>query len=139
MHNACALIAPCRPGVPETSARQRISNSPARLTAIDVGAPLDIQIHASPQARFPAAAGARSRFHPFVGDQVLVLNEVRYANPGGEGAKVDLRTDVRQMFNGANTVDMAGLSTVKFDRDDARLLADNYARMISICSSDCGP
>jgi hypothetical protein len=56
----------------------------------------------------------------------------------GHEADVDFRTDLLQMFSGAKTVDMAGLSNVKFDRTDAKLLADNYARMVSICSSDCG-
>jgi hypothetical protein len=56
----------------------------------------------------------------------------------GPEANVDLRTDILQIFNGAKTVDMAGLPSVKFDRTDAKLLADNYARMVSICSSACG-
>jgi hypothetical protein len=56
----------------------------------------------------------------------------------GPEAEVDFRTDLLQMFSGAKTVDMAGMSNVKFDRTDAKLLADNYARMVSICSSDCG-
>ena len=52
-------------------------------------------------------------------------------------ARLELRTDVLQMFNGVQTVDMAALPNVKFDRTDARLLADNYARMLSVCGSDC--
>ncbi len=56
----------------------------------------------------------------------------------GPEADVDFSTDLLQMFNGAKTVDMAGMSNVKFDRTDAKLLADNYARMVSICSSPCG-
>lgn len=56
----------------------------------------------------------------------------------GPEADVDLRTDLLQMFSGVNKVDMAGMSNVKFDRTDAKLLADNYSRMVSICSSDCG-
>jgi hypothetical protein len=39
--------------------------------------------------------------------------------------------DVLRMFRGHATVDMEALSTVKFDRDDAALLARNYAGMIS--------
>jgi hypothetical protein len=35
------------------------------------------------------------------------------------------------MFAGDVNVDMEALSTVKFDRDDAALLARNYAGMIS--------
>lgn len=30
-------------------------------------------------------AGLRLRFHPFVGDEPLVLNQARYPNPGGSG------------------------------------------------------
>jgi hypothetical protein len=35
------------------------------------------------------------------------------------------------MFTEHATIDMAALSTVKFDRGDAALLARNYAEMIS--------
>jgi hypothetical protein len=58
---------------------------------------------------------------------------------GGPEARVDFRTDLLQIFNGGKTVDMAGMPSVKFDRTDAKLLADNYARMVSICSPDCEP
>jgi len=54
-------------------------------------------------------------------------------------ARLELRTDLLQMFNGAQTVDMAALPSVKFDHTDARLLADNYAQMLSVCASDCTP
>lgn len=56
----------------------------------------------------------------------------------GNGATVDFRADLLRMFEGARTVDMVALPNVKFDRADAKLLADNYARMISLCRSDCG-
>lgn len=55
-------------------------------------------------------------------------------DPGRKGARdmnLDLRVDVLGMFAGHATVDMEALSTVKFDRDDAALLARNYAGMIS--------
>jgi hypothetical protein len=65
----------------------------------------------------------------------LELGEPLFDRPE---AVVDFRTDLLQMFSGAETVDMAVISTVKFDRTDAKLLADNYSRMVSICSSDCG-
>jgi hypothetical protein len=55
----------------------------------------------------------------------------------GIEAKIDFRADLLQMFSGVKTVDMAGLSNVKFDPTDAKLLADNYARMVSICSAPC--
>jgi len=57
----------------------------------------------------------------------------------GYNTTLDFRVDLLQMFNGTKTVDMAALPNVKFDRADARLLADNYARMVSLCGVDCGP
>lgn len=57
----------------------------------------------------------------------------------GHGATLDLRTDLLQMFSGARTIDMVALSNVKFDHADAKLLADNYATMVSLCGPDCGP
>lgn len=52
----------------------------------------------------------------------------------GPEAEVDICADLLQMFSGQTTVDMATLSNVKFDRTDAKLLADNYASMVSLCS-----
>ena len=52
---------------------------------------------------------------------------------------VDFRVDLLQMFNGIQMVDMAAMPNVKFDRADAQLLADNCARMVSLCGADCGP
>ena len=46
-------------------------------------------------------------------------------------ATLDFRVDVLRMFQGAQTVDMSSLSNVKFDRDDARVLATNYRHMVS--------
>ena len=40
--------------------------------------------------------------------------------------------DVMAVFTGKSTIDMASLPSVKFDRDDARLLAGNYGEMISL-------
>jgi len=40
--------------------------------------------------------------------------------------------DVMALFAGKNTIDMAALPNVKFDRDDARLIAGNYGEMISL-------
>jgi len=50
-------------------------------------------------------------------------------------ATLDLRVDLLQMFKGAQTVDMSALSNVKFDSDDARLLATNYRYMVSALPS----
>ena len=50
---------------------------------------------------------------------------------------LDFRTDLLKMFNGAHTIDMAALPNVKFDHGDARLLAENFAGIVSMCASDC--
>ena len=50
---------------------------------------------------------------------------------GARDAKLNFRVDLLKMFTGQATVDMAALSSVKFDRTDAALLARNYAEMIS--------
>jgi hypothetical protein len=50
---------------------------------------------------------------------------------------LDLRVDLLKMFAGKQAVDMTALSNVKFDRNDARLLANNYADMVSVCAADC--
>jgi hypothetical protein len=58
--------------------------------------------------------------------------------PAGRAATtLDLRVDLLQMFSGSKAVDMAALPTVKFDRGDAKRLADNYAHMVSRCGADC--
>lgn len=54
------------------------------------------------------------------------------ASYGDEGV-IDLCADVLRLFTGASTVDMSELSDVKFDRGDARVLANNYAEMVSVC------
>jgi hypothetical protein len=50
---------------------------------------------------------------------------------GSRDANLNFRVDLLKMFTGRATVDMAALSNVKFDRNDAALLARNYAEMIS--------
>ena len=44
---------------------------------------------------------------------------------------IDFSVDILQMFKGLETIDMATLPTVKFDRHDARLIAGNLSRMVS--------
>jgi hypothetical protein len=46
-------------------------------------------------------------------------------------ANLNFRVDLLKIFTGHASVDMAALSSVKFDRNDAALLARNYAQMIS--------
>ena len=51
---------------------------------------------------------------------------------------VVFEVDIMKIFRSANTIDMSTLSNVKFDRADARLVADNYERMITLCARpDC--
>jgi hypothetical protein len=50
---------------------------------------------------------------------------------------IDLRADLLQMFEGAPPVDMSTLSNVKFDRGDARRLAENFAHLVSLCPASC--
>ncbi|HET6277829.1 MAG TPA: MbnP family protein [Candidatus Polarisedimenticolia bacterium] len=45
---------------------------------------------------------------------------------------LDFKVDLLRMFAGNQTVDMQALPTVKFDRADAALLANNCASMISL-------
>lgn len=42
------------------------------------------------------------------------------------------RVDIMKLFNGKTVVDMAHLKSVKFDKQDARMLADNYQSMIEL-------
>jgi hypothetical protein len=44
---------------------------------------------------------------------------------------VDFSVDVLRIFDGQETIDMATLPDVKFDEDDARLIAGNLTRMIA--------
>lgn len=41
------------------------------------------------------------------------------------------KVDILRLFQGQYSIDMSKLSNVKFDRNDARRLAENYAGMIS--------
>ncbi|WP_170787193.1 MbnP family protein [Ruegeria lacuscaerulensis] len=45
--------------------------------------------------------------------------------------QINLDVDLAKLFDNAALIDMQALPTVKFDRTDARMLADNYADMIS--------
>ncbi len=42
------------------------------------------------------------------------------------------KVDIMRLFTGATTIDMAELSTVKFDTLDAQVIANNYAKMIAL-------
>ena len=43
------------------------------------------------------------------------------------------RVDLMRLFKGVNTIDMGALPSVKFDKDDAKLIADNFQGMITLC------
>lgn len=51
----------------------------------------------------------------------------------GESATIDLCADLLTMFTGVETVDLGELPSVTFDGDDSRLLARNWAGMVSAC------
>jgi len=59
--------------------------------------------------------------------------------PAGREVTLEFRADLMRMFDGKQAVDMLALPSVKFERADAKRLADNYAHMISLCRSDCEP
>ena len=42
------------------------------------------------------------------------------------------KVDIMRLFTAATTINMAELSTVKFDRPDAQVIANNYAEMIAL-------
>lgn len=60
--------------------------------------------------------------------------EVAFALPPGlsanDGTAVHLTVDLAKLFDGPVQIDMEALSSVKFNRADAKILADNYATMI---------
>ena len=49
-----------------------------------------------------------------------------------DSSQVDFTVDVLKLFDGINRIDMAEISSVKFNKPDARMLADNYGTMISL-------
>ncbi|MCG7520784.1 MbnP family protein [Ruegeria sp. Ofav3-42] len=60
--------------------------------------------------------------------------EVAFALPPGVSAdddtEVHLTVDLAKLFDGPVQIDMEAMSSVKFNRADAKMLADNYATMI---------
>ena len=58
-------------------------------------------------------------------------------NPGEQmdldaSSQVDFDVDVMKLFDSRNRLDMAEISSVKFNKKDARMLADNYGTMITM-------
>ncbi len=51
--------------------------------------------------------------------------------------KVDLLVDVQALFDAVHSVNMADVNTIKFDRQDARRMADNYAHLVIPCDNRC--
>ena len=48
-------------------------------------------------------------------------------------ARLIFRVDLMSLFKGVNTIDMVALSSVKFDKGDAKLIAENFQGMITLC------
>ncbi len=63
--------------------------------------------------------------------KTLLFNLPEEVAPNSSDALL-FTVDVMALFTGKNTVDMVALPNVKFDREDARLLAGNYSTMISL-------
>lgn len=49
-----------------------------------------------------------------------------------DGKKIQFTVDVMKLFVGVSNIDMATIQSVKFDKNDARLFADNYRKMINV-------
>ncbi len=60
---------------------------------------------------------------------------INQANSSQELAQLIFKVDIESVFASVNVVDMAALPSVKFDKDDARLIAENYATMITLKST----
>jgi hypothetical protein len=48
-----------------------------------------------------------------------------------DGAEIRFAVDLKKVFDGETQIDMARLQSVKFDKSDAKRLADNYAGMFA--------
>ena len=64
------------------------------------------------------------------------MRRLNYALPDplalSETSQLEFAVDVMKLFDSNSTVDMAQLSSVKFDKNDTRMLAENYRTMISL-------
>ncbi|MFT6414298.1 MAG: hypothetical protein ACJASI_002430 [Glaciecola sp.] len=49
-----------------------------------------------------------------------------------QSASLNFNVDLMKMFNSSKNIDMLELSSIKFDLDDAKVLANNYANMIQV-------
>jgi hypothetical protein len=61
----------------------------------------------------------------------LISTELHSQPLDSRPARLDFRVDILRLFQGATTVDMAALPSVKFDRTDASRLARNFASLIT--------
>ncbi len=52
--------------------------------------------------------------------------------PWNDPRELTFDVDILQLFSGKNAIDMAALPSVKFDKADAGLIADNYATMVTL-------
>jgi hypothetical protein len=49
-----------------------------------------------------------------------------------KNASLDFKVDIMKLFSGVNNINMLELTSIKFDRDDAKLMANNVAEMLEI-------
>ncbi|MFT4852290.1 MAG: hypothetical protein ACI82A_003248 [Candidatus Azotimanducaceae bacterium] len=47
---------------------------------------------------------------------------------------LDFQVDIMKLFKGTHVIDMTTLPSVKFDRQDAKLIATNYQSMVVLCA-----
>ena len=62
----------------------------------------------------------------------IISSELQREQLASSPARLDFRVDILRLFQGATTVDMRALPSVKFDRADAALLGRNFADMITL-------
>jgi hypothetical protein len=62
----------------------------------------------------------------------IISSELLREQLASSPARLDFRVDILRLFQGATTVDMRALPSVKFDRADAALLGRNFADMITL-------
>jgi hypothetical protein len=70
-------------------------------------------------------------YHVGFGENYRVL-EFKLDEPDNGSVDLIFQVDIMAIFNHVKVIDMAATSNVKFDRSDARTLANNYEGMISL-------
>ncbi len=85
---------------------------------------------------FEGALSVGDRQMPLVYHIGFDENLRRFSFPivADDDVRVELNVDLMRLFTGVSIVDMATMSNVKFDRTDAKVMADNYARLITLAT-----